>query len=104
MENEIFGPILPVLSFKSFDEVIKDHVNARGKPLAIYYFGNTSSRNYKRLEEETSSGALSANDIMTQVLSVDLGFGGVGTSGMGRIGGRDGFKQWSNQKAVVQKW
>mmetsp|Transcript_15891 Transcript_15891/g.24478 ORF Transcript_15891/g.24478 Transcript_15891/m.24478 type:complete len:231 (-) Transcript_15891:72-764(-) len=104
MTEEIFGTILPILTFQKFDEVIDEHVRIRDKPLAIYYFGNCNSKNFNRLEEETSSGSLTANDILAQVLSVDLGFGGVGGSGQGRFGGLEGYRRWTNPKAVMQKW
>jgi aldehyde dehydrogenase (NAD+) len=64
MKEEIFGPILPVISYVDFEEVIHKHINQREKPLAIYYIGSTSSSNYKDLLEKTSSGCLSANEIM----------------------------------------
>jgi len=81
MQNEIFGTILPILTFVSMNEVIQNHVNKREKPLAVYYFGNSQSENFTRLENETSSGALVANDVMAQVLHIETGFGGVGMSG-----------------------
>ena len=103
MNEEIFGPILPILTFQSMDEVINDHIRKRDKPLVVYYSGSTSSPNWNRLLEQTSSGAISANGLLDQVLAIDLGFGGVGKSGHGRFGGYEGFKQWSNPKAVVEK-
>lgn len=98
MSQEIFGPVLPVVTFKDFDEVINNHINGQGKekPLAVYYFGNCNSKNFKRLAAETSSGNLSANDTLHHTLDIELGFGGVGHSGIGRVGGFDGFKQMSN--------
>lgn len=63
MRDEIFGPILPVYTYQDFDEVIK-HINANPKPLALYYFGNTSAKSYQRLEKETSSGALVSNEVL----------------------------------------
>lgn len=69
-----------------------NHVNNGEKPLAIYFMGNPKSANFKRLQNETSSGNLSSNDVLSHALDVELGFGGVGHSGMGRIGGYDSFK------------
>lgn len=104
MTEEIFGPILPVLTFKDFSEVIDKHIKAKEKPLAIYYFGNASSENFQRLQDETSSGNLSANDVLHHAGDIELGFGGVGHSGMGRIGGYESFKQMSNARSIVLKW
>ena len=64
-KEEIFGPILPIIPFVNFDEVINDHIRSKDKPLAIYYFGHTSSINYQRLLKDTSSGSLTANDILS---------------------------------------
>lgn len=102
MTEEIFAPILPILSFVEFDEVINKHIRTKGKPLAIYYFGN-HGKNWQTILDTTSSGNATLNDILFQTLAIDNGFGGVGASGMGRYGGREGFKQWSNPKAVVEK-
>ena len=63
MKDEIFGPILPLYSFQKIDEVIT-MINENEKPLAIYYFGSQGSRNYVRLEKETSSGALVTNETL----------------------------------------
>lgn len=73
------------------------------KPLAIYYFGKSNSENYKRLEKETSSGALVTNETLFQILNSDLPFGGVGYSGYGRYHGIEGFKAFSNSKSVLHK-
>lgn len=61
MKNEIFGPVLPIISYQKFDEVV-NFINEGDKPLAIYYFGCTCSANRTRLEKETSSGSLVTND------------------------------------------
>lgn len=102
MTEEIFGPILPILTFSDFDEVI-EMVNNE-KPLAIYYAGNHNYRNFRRLCDETSSGNVSSNDTLHHTLDIELGFGGVGYSGFGRIGGYDSFKSFSNAKSIVKKW
>ena len=83
MKEEIFGPILPVLTYNSFDEAVKI-IKSIEKPLVIYYFGPTKSKNYQRLEAETSSGSLVTNDYGIQVACSELPFGGVGHSGYGR--------------------
>lgn len=91
MQEEIFGPVLPVIIYRSFDEVI-DKINSLGKPLAIYYMGQKSHNNFKRLEDETSSGALCCNDVIMHISIHEMAFGGVGGSGYGRYGGLEGFK------------
>jgi acyl-CoA reductase-like NAD-dependent aldehyde dehydrogenase len=97
MKEEIFGPVLPIISYQSIDEAINKHILKKGKPLAIYFFGNIfNNQNYKDILEKTSSGNVTANDILSQTVAIDLGFGGVGGSGMGRYGGYEGFKNWSN--------
>ena len=101
MKEEIFGPILPIVTYKDFSEVIDVHINGKGKPLAIYYAGNGWGSNFKRLCDETSSGNISSNDALFHAGNPELGFGGVGLSGYGRVGGYDAFKQWSNVKSIV---
>jgi acyl-CoA reductase-like NAD-dependent aldehyde dehydrogenase len=64
MQEEIFGPILPVMTFVNFQETISEHILKREKPLAIYYFGDKSGKNWNNLMENTNSGALVANDIL----------------------------------------
>lgn len=102
MKDEIFGPILPVVSYQTIDEAIK-FINAGDKPLAVYYFGSTFGKNRERLEKETSSGALVTNDTVFQIANSYLPFGGVGASGYGRYHGYEGFKQFSNAKSVFTK-
>lgn len=72
--------------------------------MAIYYAGNHSYKNFRRLCDETSSGNVSSNDVLHHTLDIELGFGGVGQSGFGRIGGYDSFKSFSNAKSIVKKW
>ena len=103
MKEEIFGPILPVVTFKEFDEVLR-HMNESEKPLAMYYFGNvTGNPNKDILEKEVQAGMMCINDVMVQALNPDLPFGGVGYSGTGAYCGRDGFLNFSNVKAVLSK-
>lgn len=70
MTEEIFGPVLPIITYKDFNEVIK-FINDRPKPLALYYFGS-NKKNFKRLETETSSGALVKNDALFHLLSKEI--------------------------------
>lgn len=102
MTEEIFGPVLPVFPFRDIKDVIK-FINARDKPLAVYYFGRATSLNSHRLSRETSSGSYVTNEVITQINSHHFGFGGVGKSGTGRHGGYEGFKCFSNRKAILVK-
>jgi hypothetical protein len=101
MTEEIFGPILPVLEFKNISDVIS-FINSRPKPLALYYFGPSSSSMH-RIINETSSGAFSMNDTAFHLLNCDLPFGGVGWSGMGKYHGQIGFDSCSHLKSVFKK-
>ena len=103
MKEEIFGPILPVLTWDKIDQVI-DFINEREKPLALYYFGKYMNNPIKeRLMRETSSGGFAVNEVLFHGASTELPFGGVGNSGYGKYHGIDGFKALSNPKAVLDK-
>ena len=102
MQEEIFGPILPILEFDDFDYVI-NFINDRPKPLALYYYGSGSSKNYKRLKVETSSGGLALNESIFHFAVLQAPFGGVGFSGIGKLHGVSGFKALSHQKSVLEK-
>lgn len=103
MTNEIFGPILPVLAFKTIDDVIK-LINDRPKPLALYYFGRVVfNSNKDRLYAETSCGNGAVNECLFQIANSDLPFGGVGNSGYGKYHGLAGFRALSNSKALLIK-
>ena len=98
MREEIFGPILPVVTYRSLDEAI-EYVNARPRPLALYYF----DRSAKRVESvlaRTTSGGVTVNDTILHIAQNDLPFGGVGPSGMGSYHGFDGFLTFSKKKGV----
>lgn len=100
MQEEIFGPILPIITFNSISEAIKT-INDKDKPLAVYYYGRSVfNGNLDRVMEETSSGAFIVNDVMSHLANHAFGFGGVGASGYGRYGGYEGFKQFSNPKSI----
>lgn len=103
MKEEIFGPVLPVVAFKEFNEVL-EHLQESEKPLAMYYFGNVRNNPHKEiLENEVQSGMMCVNDVMVQAINPDLPFGGVGYSGQGAYCGKDGFINFSNAKAVLVK-
>lgn len=101
MREEIFGPVLPIVTFKDVKEVI-DHINESEKPLAMYYFGSVKNNPNKDLfENEVQAGMMCTNDIMMQALNPDLPFGGVGYSGQGSYCGVEGFRSFSNSKALL---
>lgn len=101
MEEEIFGPILPILTYQSLDEIIQ-YINARPKPLALYVFG-TRQAEITRIKKETSSGTVCINDCAIQFLHPHLPFGGVNTSGIGKSHGYYGFLAFSNEKPVLRQ-
>lgn len=101
MTEEIFGPILPVLTVDSLDEAIA-FVNGRPKPLALYAF-TASKATRQRLVDEVPAGGVVINHIAMHVLVPQLPFGGVGDSGMGAYHGRWGFEQLSHRKSVLAK-
>jgi len=98
MDEEIFGPILPVIPFSNISDVI-DTVNLRPKPLALYYFGDKKTA--RRVLNSTSSGGACINDTLLHIANHRLPFGGVGNSGMGKYHGRDSFLAFSNRRALV---
>lgn len=101
MSNEIFGPILPVVTVKSLDDAIR-FVNSRPKPLSAYLF--TKSRAVReRVIREVPAGGMMVNHLAFQVSTAKLPFGGVGASGMGAYHGRWGFEEFSHRKSVLTK-
>jgi coniferyl-aldehyde dehydrogenase len=103
MQDEIFGPLLPVLPYADLDAAIA-YVNQHPRPLALYYFGNDSGPR-DRVLNETVAGGVTVNDTILHIAQEELPFGGVGPSGMGHYHGLDGFKTFSKQKAVFyQSW
>jgi coniferyl-aldehyde dehydrogenase len=101
MQEEIFGPILPVVPYDTIEEAIA-YVNARPRPLALYYFDWSKGRGEHMLNA-THSGGVCINDVMTHVAVDDMPFGGVGPSGMGHYHGKEGFLNFSKAKGVVVK-
>lgn len=100
-KEEIFGPILPILTFSKIDEAIA-LINSKPKPLALYYFGN-DTKNSKKVIEETSSGNVVINDCVLHFLHNNLPFGGVNNSGMGKAHGHAGFLAFSHEKGVLKQ-
>lgn len=101
MQDEVFGPLLSVRPYDRLEDVIA-FVNARPRPLALYYFGR-DARNIRALKERTTSGGVTINDIAGHAAVESLPLGGVGNSGMGRYHGHDGFVTFSHPKAVLQQ-
>ena len=101
MQEEIFGPILPVMTYDSIDSAI-DYVNSHGRPLGLYYFGDDKAEEAKVLGR-TISGGVTVNDVLFHNAMEDLPFGGVGPSGMGNYHGVDGFKTFSHGRAVYRQ-
>lgn len=99
MQEEIFGPVLPMLPFDDIGEAVA-LVNDREKPLALYYFGPEKAGREVLLR--TSSGGACLNDVIMQIANDRLPFGGVGNSGMGRYHGRDSFDAFSHRRGVVE--
>jgi aldehyde dehydrogenase (NAD+) len=101
MTEEIFGPILPILTVDSIDEAV-EFVNDRAKPLALYAFTG-SSRTEQTIVDATSSGGVCVNHVMMHFLVPELPFGGVGPSGLGSYHGRAGFDELSHAKPVLRR-
>ncbi len=101
MQEEIFGPILPVMTYASMDEAV-DYVNAHDRPLGLYYFGTDKAEESKVLNR-TISGGVTINDVIFHNAMEDLPFGGTGPSGMGNYHGADGFKTFSHMRAVYRQ-
>jgi aldehyde dehydrogenase (NAD+) len=101
LEEEIFGPLLPVLTFQELPETAA-YVNARLKPLAQYVF-TTSPANRRYLLGTIAAGGAAVNETLIQLAHPDLPFGGVGNSGLGKAHGHAGFLAFSNEKAVLKQ-
>ncbi len=101
MEDEIFGPILPVLTYENIDSAIS-FIKSKPKPLALYLFSESKTLR-KKVLNEVSSGGSSVNEVMMHFANDNLPFGGVGNSGMGNYHGEAGFKTFSHYKSVIQK-
>jgi coniferyl-aldehyde dehydrogenase len=98
MQDEIFGPVLPVKTYRDVSETI-GYINGHARPLGLYYFGEDKAEE-RRVLDRTTSGGVTVNDVIMHVSMEDLPFGGVGPSGMGSYHGVDGFKTFSHAKAI----
>ena len=101
MQDEIFGPLLPVVPYRTLDDAIA-YVRERPRPLALYAFAR-NDRDIDRVLRETHSGGATVNDVILHIAQDDLPFGGVGPSGMGHYHGRDGFLAFSKSKGVFRQ-
>lgn len=101
MGEEIFGPIMPILTFDDFDKTVDD-LKDKDKPLALYLFSNDKKR-IKRITTELSYGGGCINDVVVHLSTSEMGFGGVGQSGMGSYHGKDGFDAFSHYKSIMDK-
>ena len=104
MREEIFGPVLPIVTYRDLDDAIA-FVNARPRPLGLYYFGS-SAPNRRQVLTRTTSGGVTINGTLLHYVQDDLPFGGIGASGFGAYHGIEGFRAFSHQKAVfeVGRW
>lgn len=101
MQEEIFGPILPIIEFEELDDVI-EKIKERDKPLALYIFSNCTKA-IDKITKEISFGGGMINDTMAHLANANLPFGGVGYSGMGNYHGKFGFDAFSHQKSILYK-
>ena len=101
MRDEIFGPVLPILTYTSLQEAI-DFINARPKPLALYIFSENKEEQ-EAILQQTSSGSAAINDVIMQVANEHLPFGGVGNSGIGNYHGKRSFDCFSHERSVLIK-
>ena len=100
MQEEIFGPILPIVAINDTDSIIR-YINERPKPLALYWFGK-DKKVMQRILNETCSGGVTINDTLLHAAIEDLPFGGIGASGMGAYHGKTGFEAFSHRKSVLE--
>lgn len=101
MQEEIFGPVLPVKTYSQIEEAI-DYVNEHDRPLGLYYFGGDKAEQ-ERVLSKTISGGVTTNDVIFHVSMEDLPFGGVGPSGMGSYHSIEGFREFSHARAVYHQ-
>jgi len=101
MEDEIFGPILPILSFEKYEDM-KNFIKSKPKPLALYIF-TESEKHKQKILNDIQSGGVTINDTLIHLSSNHLPFGGIGESGMGTYHGRFSFEEFSQKRAVVDR-
>ena len=101
MEEELFGPLLPIRTYREFEETIT-YINSKPRPLAAYYFGEDKQEEQAMIKR-TTSGGVCGNDVIMPVMQEDLPFGGVGPSGMGAYHGFKGFQTFSHAKSIYKQ-
>ncbi|MGB3469715.1 MAG: coniferyl aldehyde dehydrogenase [Erythrobacter sp.] len=101
MQEEIFGPVLPVKTYKAVDQAV-DYINENDRPLGLYYFGDDKDEQ-ERVLTRTISGGVTTNDVIFHVSMEDLPFGGVGPSGIGSYHAVEGFREFSHARAVYHQ-
>lgn len=101
MQEEIFGPVLPVKTYKAVDQAV-DYINEHDRPLGLYYFGDDKAEQ-ERVLTRTISGGVTTNDVIFHVSMEDLPFGGVGPSGIGSYHAIEGFREFSHARAVYHQ-
>ena len=101
LNEEIFGPILPILPYDNIEEALS-YINAKPRPLALYYF-DWDKKRASTILNKTHSGGVCINDTLSHAMADDIPFGGIGPSGMGHYHGKEGFINFSKAKGVVQK-
>ena len=101
MKEEIFGPILPILTYKDWDECL-GFINQFERPLSLYHF-STSQKNMRFLIESTRAGSTCINQSLVQFNHPELPFGGINWSGMGKAHGKSGFDLFSNQRSFIKQ-
>jgi coniferyl-aldehyde dehydrogenase len=101
MQEEIFGPVLPVKTYRDVSSALA-YINANDRPLGLYYFGADETEKETVLSR-TTSGGVTINDVIYHVAQEDLPFGGIGPAGMGRYHGHDGFKEFSHAKGIYSQ-
>ncbi len=101
MQEEIFGPVLPVRTYATIEDTVRE-INERPRPLALYYFGDDNAES-EALLNRTHSGGVTINDVIFHFAMEELPFGGVGPSGMGAYHGHRGFIEFSHEKAIYRQ-
>jgi len=101
MREEIFGPILPILGYRSIDEALET-LRSGASPLALYYFG-ADDAHARQVLDGTASGGVTINDVMTHMFVEDMPYGGIGASGMGAYRGEAGFRTFSHARAIYRQ-
>lgn len=101
LQDEIFGPLLPIKPYDSIDEVV-DYINSHERPLALYLYSNNKVTQNK-MTYNTISGGMCINDSMFHVAQHDMPFGGIGNSGMGHYHGKEGFIEFSKLRPIFKQ-